>query len=254
VTADPHSEAIRSEFERTASVLTARTTGRYDDMNVVEFSRLVPGGTVLESGVGTGVFLSLFQDLAGLLIGVDLTEAMLAEARRHHPNLSLVAGDGRLLPIGSQTVDLATTAQTLHHVPDPLPFLKELRRVAREDGHVLVVDQVATERYEEALIMNRIEMIRDPSHAVSRSPSTLRSLLMTAGLQIVDERLVESRSTFESWMPAREFPADRIAKTREFIDRLGGESGMNFRREGDDLAFTRRRMIFLARRPPPSRP
>ena len=246
---DSHTKAIRAEFQRTAPQFSERTAGRFDDMDVVDFSRVKPGASVLEVGVGTGVFLSLFREIAGLRVGVDLTEAMLAEAHRRDLDIALVTGDGRRLPIRSKTIDLATTAQTLHHVPDPLPFIKELRRVTQKDGHVLVVDQVATERYEEALLMTRLEMIRDPSHAASRPPSTMRSLLMAAGLEIVDEKLVESRSTFDSWMPAREFPPDRIQETREFIDRLGPETGMDFRQEGDELAFTRRRLALLAHRP-----
>lgn len=250
MTRDPHSEAIRSEFRRTASVLSERTAGRYDDMDIVAFSRLTPGSSVLEVGVGTGVFLSLFGETAGLSIGVDLTDAMLERARERDPRLTLVLADGRRLPLASQSVDLATSAQTLHHVPDPLPFLTELRRVTREGGHVLVVDQVATERYEEALTMNSLETLRDPSHASSRSPSTMRALLLTAGLEIVDERTVSTRSSFDSWMPATEFPRDRIGSVLDFIDRLGAETGMDFRHEGGGLSFERRRMAILARRPP----
>jgi ubiquinone/menaquinone biosynthesis C-methylase UbiE len=248
VNRNSHTEAVRSEFTRTAPVVTQRTKRRFDDMNIVPFSRLRSGGSVLEAGVGTGVFLGLFEDVARLLVGVDVTEAMLVEARRSNPGLVLVGGDGRRLPLRSQTVDLATTAQTLHHVPEPLPFIEELRRVVRAEGFVLVVDQVATERYEETLLMNKLEAIRDPSHAASRSPSTMRSLILSAGLKIVDEKFVEERSTFESWMPPQEFPSDRIAETRSFIDRFGSETGMDFRKEGNELAFTRRRMAILARR------
>jgi hypothetical protein len=71
---------------------------------------------------------------------------------------------------------------------------------------------------------------------------------MSAGLEIVDERLDESRSTFEAWMPLREFPAQRIAETRDFIERFGAETGMDFHQEGDELGFTRRRIAILARR------
>jgi ubiquinone/menaquinone biosynthesis C-methylase UbiE len=248
VTTDSHTEAVRSEFGRTASFFTERTAGRFDALDVVPFSRLRSGASVLEVGVGTGVFLDLFEEVAGAAFGIDLTEAMLVEARRLHQELLLAAGDGHKLPLRSKSVDLASSAQTLHHVPDPLPFVRELRRVTRADGYVLVVDQVATERFEEALMMTQLETLRDPSHVTSRSPSAMRTMLMSAGLEIVDERLVESRESFNSWMRPTEFPADRIAKTREFIDRLGAETGMDFRMEGDDLTFARRRLALLARR------
>jgi SAM-dependent methyltransferase len=248
VNADSHSETIRSEFGRTAPVVTKRTAGRFDSTGAVEFSQLGTRRSVLEVGVGTGVFLSLFSEVAGLSIGIDLTEEMLHEARRNNAELVLAVGDGHRLPLRSKAVDLATSAQTLHHVPHPVPFIAELRRVTKDDGRVLIVDQVATERYEEALFMNKLETIRDPSHAASRSPSTMRSLLMSAGLNVVDERLVETRSTFESWMPPEEFPPERIRETRDFIDRFGSETGMEFREEDGDWTFKRERVLLLARR------
>jgi ubiquinone/menaquinone biosynthesis C-methylase UbiE len=250
VNADSHSETVRSEFGRTASVVTKRTAGRFDSTGAVEFSQLRNGDSVLEVGVGTGVFLSLFSEVAGLSIGVDLTEEMLHEARRNNVELVLAVGDGHRLPLRSKAVDLATSAQTLHHVPDPVPFIAELRRVTKDDGRVLIVDQVATERYEEALFMNKLETIRDPSHAASRSQSVMRSLMMTAGLEIVGEKVIESRSTFASWMPPEEFSDERIQAARDFIDRFGSETGMVFGEEDGELSFTRRRMMLLARRTP----
>jgi hypothetical protein len=124
----------------------------------------------------------------------------------------------------------------------------ELRRVVKEGGHVLVVDQVATERFEEVMFMTRLETIRDPSHAASRSPSDMRTLITAAGLDLVDEKIVESTSTFQSWMPEEQFPAERIEKTLKFIESFGAETGKEFRYEDGELVFTRRRMMLLAKR------
>ncbi len=45
-----------------------------------------------------------------------------------------------------------------------------------------------------------------------------------------------------------EFPQERIDATRDFVERFGSETGMDFERDGDDWVFTRRRIMLLARR------
>jgi len=244
-----HDATIRTEFDRAAAGFAQRTKGRFDHMDVVAFSRLAPGQTVVEVGAGTGNFLSLFRGVAELMVAVDLTPAMLEQARRHG-DLRLVAGDGRRLPLPSGSVDLVASAQALHHVHEPATVVKEMRRVARSGGRILLVDQVATERYEEALMMTELELARDPSHAMSRPPSAYRMMVRAAGLEIVDERVTESEQRLSSWMWPGEFPEERIAAVARLIEQIGPETGMGFERDGDDWVFVRRRLMLLAERRP----
>lgn len=225
-----------------------RTRGRFDHLKVVDFARLQGGETVVEVGAGTGNFLQLFGDVAARLIAVDLTPAMLFEARRRFPGMGHVVADGARLPFGSRAVELVASAQALHHIWEPLPILKEMRRVMREDGRVLIVDQVSTERYEEAVAMNKLETVRDPSHASARPPSALRTLLRVAGLHIISEHIAEGRERFSNWMWPGEFPDERIERVKRFIDTHGPATGMDFCRDGDDYVFTRRRIMLLAER------
>ena len=243
-----HTEVLRSEFERASENFSKRTKGRFDKLGVVDFSRVEDGSKVLEVGAGTGNFLQLFAGKAGQLLGVDLTPAMLHKAREAFPEMDLMVGDGARLPLSSRSIDLATAAQTLHHIWEPLPVLKELRRVTAENGRVLIVDQVGTERYEEVLAMNELDVMRDPSHASSRPPSALRTLMRVAGLRIVDERIVDVENRLSDWMPLAEFPKDRIEKVKRFIDEHGSATGMNFVQVGDDYTYNRRRMMILAER------
>ena len=242
-----HDATVRSEFDRAAAHFAERTKGRFDEMDPVAFSRAAEGDTVVEVGAGTGNFLALFAGVAGRRIAVDLTPAMLREARRHE-GLDLVAGDGRRLPLRSGSADLAASAQALHHVHDPTSVVREMRRVTKPGGRVLVVDQVATERYEEALMMTQLELARDPSHAMSRPPSAHRMIVRAAGLEIVDERVAESEQRLSSWMWPGEFPEERIRAVSDLIEKIGPETGMGFQRDGDDWVFVRRRLMLLAER------
>ncbi|MGH2694673.1 MAG: class I SAM-dependent methyltransferase [Actinomycetota bacterium] len=236
---------IRSEFERAAGTFAERTAGRFDDMDVPRFSRVQPGELVLEVGVGTGNFLSLFSHMTDRLLGVDVTLGMLRQARVHHSGLALAVADGARLPFASRSIDVVASAQMLHHVRGPLPVLKEMRRVG---GRVLLVDQVATENYEQTVVRNALEVLRDPSHAASRPASAYRVLLQAAGLTPVDERIWEGPQRLSQWMWPGEFPDERIEAVRAFIEEHGRETGMGFERDGDDWIFTRRRIMLLAER------
>jgi ubiquinone/menaquinone biosynthesis C-methylase UbiE len=248
---DGDSEGVVEEFTRVAEGFAQRTKGRFERLDAVAFSHAAPGDVVVEVGAGTGHFLSLFEDVAGALIAVDVTRAMLEHARKDHPEVVPVLGDGTRLPLRSSSVDLVTSAQMLHHVPRPLPILNEMRRVAAPSGSVLIVDQVAPERFEEAIAMTELETIRDPSHAVSRPPSSFRVLVQAAGLEVAEERIVESRSRFSAWMWPGEFPEARIEQVRSFIKQRGRETGMDFEPDGEDYLFTRRRIMLRATKPDP---
>jgi ubiquinone/menaquinone biosynthesis C-methylase UbiE len=236
---------LRTEFSRAAHGFSTRTKGRFDDMDVAAFARFQPGETVIEVGAGTGNFLSLFKG-ASRLVGIDVVPEMLVQFRVDHAGLLAVAGDGRRLPLPSDSVDLVTSAQMLHHVHEPLPILKEMKRVMRSSGRILVVDQIAPERFEEAIAMNELDLLRDPSHASSRPRSAFRVLFNLAGLTIVDEQYWEGLQRISQWMWTGEFPEERIQRVREFIERRGDQTGMDWRPVGDDYVYTRRRIMLLA--------
>jgi ubiquinone/menaquinone biosynthesis C-methylase UbiE len=243
-----HVELLRSEFDRAAATFDARTAGRFDHLDVASFSRVAPGAAVLEVGAGTGGFLSLFDGIAAIQIGVDLSPGMLSEMQRTKPHLAPVLADGAHLPIGSATIDLVASAQMFHHVHQPGPILKEMRRVTRPEGHALVLDQAAPESVEQIEMMHKLEVLRDPSHAATRPPSALRIMAQAAGFEIVDEKLASSEQRLSTWMWPGEFPDDRIEAVRAFITTHGADTGMGFESDGDDWVFERRRMMLLLRR------
>jgi SAM-dependent methyltransferase len=243
---DAHLAALKDEFQRASTLFNERTRGRFDDLGVIEFSRLGGGETVVEVGAGAGNFLSLFRGHAARLIGIDIVEAMLRKGVEDAPDLAAVVGDAYRLPLRSHSVDLVASAQALHHIHRPVPVLDEMRRVMGPGGRALLVDQVSTESFEETAMRHELEIVRDPSHAATRPPSALRIMVRAAGFEIVDERIVEAEQRLSKWMWPGEFPPERIERVRSFIEQNGAETGMDFRSDGDDWAFTRRRMMILA--------
>ena len=242
-------EVVQQEFKRASATFAERTAGRFDHMDVVGFSRVTPGSSVAEVGAGTGNFLALFDKIASRQIAIDVTPAMLRQAVSRHPHLVSIVADGARLPLRSRSIDLVTSAQTLHHIHAPIPVIREMRRIVAPGGRVLIVDQVAPERVEESQMMNQLDHLRDPSHAACRPPSAFRIMVTAAGLEIEDEAVHDSQDTLSNWMPPEEFPAERIEAVHRFVAEHGKETGMAFERTGDDWTYTRRRIMVLAARP-----
>jgi SAM-dependent methyltransferase len=97
--------------------------------------------TVADVGCGNGAYLAELASRGhtGRVLGVDLSDGMLRAARRRVPRAGLVAGDAAALPARDGACDLALAPHMLYHVPDPRAAVRELRRITRAGGHVLIV-------------------------------------------------------------------------------------------------------------------
>lgn len=97
------------------------------------------GDRVLDAGCGTGRALPPLRSAvgpSGLVLGADLTPAMLEAAVRAGRDRDgrLVLTDVAALPLGSRSLDAVFAAGLIAHLPDPAGNLRELARVVRPSG------------------------------------------------------------------------------------------------------------------------
>lgn len=103
------------------------------------------GGEVLEVGVGTGLNLEHYP--AGVHVtGIDVSPRMLARARERADaspaTVELEVADVEALPFDDDRFDVATATCVFCSVADPVQGLRELGRVVRPDGRVLLLEHV----------------------------------------------------------------------------------------------------------------
>ena len=103
----------------------------------------VRGARALDFGCGTGRSTRFLRELAFEVIGVDVSEIMLGQARARDPHgdYRLVA-DGSLAGLGTGTVDLILAAFTFDNIPtdqQKTSALRELRRLLAPVGRLVVV-------------------------------------------------------------------------------------------------------------------
>ena len=97
------------------------------------------GERVLEVGCGTGHWTKWFREGLGMrVVGLDLSEGMLAVARRRLPEVPFVRGDGRDLPFRGESFDAVVAITVLEFVPEPRRVLDEMWRCVRPGGRMVV--------------------------------------------------------------------------------------------------------------------
>lgn len=104
-------------------------------------------GRVLEVGSGTGFFLlNLWQcgwveEAHATDISTGMLRACAEHARRIGCDLRVREADAERLPYGDGEFDLVVCHAVLHHLPDPAEGLREMARVLRPGGSVLVAGE-----------------------------------------------------------------------------------------------------------------
>jgi len=99
-----------------------------------------PQVRVLDAACGTGRHAQFLDSLGCKCVGVDQSKEMLKIAKSKLPNNRFELGSLERLPFEDDEFDLATVSLALCHLSEPTSALKELARVVRPDGTVLVTD------------------------------------------------------------------------------------------------------------------
>lgn len=110
----------------------------------IESLEIEPGAKVLEVGVGTGVSLEAYpEDIE--VIGIDLSESMLNEAvqmiaRKQWLHIHVRAMNAEQLEFDDSSFDVVTSFHTISVVSDPDAMMRELVRVCKPGGRLLLIN------------------------------------------------------------------------------------------------------------------
>ncbi|MCA9204494.1 MAG: methyltransferase domain-containing protein [Planctomycetales bacterium] len=111
---------------------------------------IAPGAKILEVGVGTGSSLPAYPPHADVT-GIDLSEEMLNLARKKleelgRTNINLQVGDALSLDFPDGTFDYVMAFHVVSVVPDHERLLREMVRVAKPDGTLIIINHFKSER------------------------------------------------------------------------------------------------------------
>jgi ubiquinone/menaquinone biosynthesis C-methylase UbiE len=135
---------------------------------LIDTADIGPEDEVLDVACGPGIVACEVAKVARHVTGIDLTPAMIAQARARQKSLGLsnltwTIGDAQPLPLPDASFSRIVTRYAFHHFADPAGVFAEMVRVCRPGGRVSVAD-VFTTTPAQADAYDRLEKFRDPSH------------------------------------------------------------------------------------------
>ena len=160
----------------------------YDDTREYLASLYPQRGSLVEVGCGTGFLLKKFHDDGWDVLGVE-PDVGLCEfvQRRHKLKASPTTLEAATLP--DDSADVIVMLHVIEHVPDPLATLREVWRVLRPGGHLVI----ETPRYDTvafAIFGRRERSISCDGHIYFFTTKTLRRLCEKAGFSVRQSRAV----------------------------------------------------------------
>lgn len=141
---------VQAFFERVATDWDTMRLAYYDERvieKMAEVAGIAEGSEIADVGTGTGFVAAGLAPRVKRVIGIDNASAMLRVAHENLDylgvsNAELLVGDLAGLPLADNSVDAAFANMVLHHAVDPVAMVKEMARIVRPGGTIVLTDEV----------------------------------------------------------------------------------------------------------------
>ena len=133
-------DEVAARYDLTNTVLSLAQDRRWRRA-VRDALALLPGERVLDLAAGTATSSAALATTGAHVVGCDFSLGMLQVGRRaDHPGVQLVAGDALRLPFADGVFDAVTISFGLRNTADPDLALREMLRVVRPGGRLVVCE------------------------------------------------------------------------------------------------------------------
>jgi demethylmenaquinone methyltransferase / 2-methoxy-6-polyprenyl-1,4-benzoquinol methylase len=132
-------DAVARRYDLTNDVLSLGQV-RHWRREVLRTVAPRPGDRVLDLAAGTGTSSEPFEAAGALVVPCDFSLGMLREGKRARPGMRFTAGDATRLPFADGTFAAVTISFGLRNVVDPDAALREVARVTRSGGRLVVCE------------------------------------------------------------------------------------------------------------------
>jgi SAM-dependent methyltransferase len=196
---------------------------------------------VLDIGSGPGHTALLFATRAREVVAADPTEAMLDQGRRLAAerglsNLCFERTRAESLPFPDASFDRVTSRQSAHHYGDVRSALREVASVLKPAGQFLLIDTFSPEDDEQDDFLNRIELLRDPTHVRDYRVSEWRTMFAEVGFELADLEAWDIPLEFDDWVERSRTPETDVAQLRRcfaqaskrVLERFAVDAGCNW--------------------------
>lgn len=251
---DSQKAQVQAQFGQSAQdyVTSAGHAGGEDLERLVAWGRRRGALRVLDVATGGGHTALAFAGFTPAVVAIDLTPPMLEAARgfvrgKGAVNVRFLASDVEALPFRDASFGVVTCRIAAHHFPAILPALREVARVLRPGGSLLLQDILGHDDRELAAFILEVEKRRDPSHVRSLPQREWAAFLKAAGMTVIDEGMVSKVRKWEEWTERMRMSPEAKADLERFVLAAPARcrEGFGFRIEQGRIESFTDRMILL---------
>ncbi|MBI4908351.1 MAG: methyltransferase domain-containing protein [Acidobacteria bacterium] len=181
-----HGERILDQFTRQAVPFATAPAIRNEQAldRIVTIVNSAPTDTVLDVACGPGLLVCAFAPRVQHVTGIDITPAMLDQARqlqqqRALTNITWCHGNVESLPFPDAHFTIVASRFAIHHMQNPMRVIEEMHRVCTPGGQIVIADSAPAANRADAF--NQLERLRDPSHVRAFPMKELSQMIRAAG-------------------------------------------------------------------------
>ncbi|MCX9010539.1 MAG: methyltransferase domain-containing protein [Candidatus Methanoperedens sp.] len=158
---------------------------------VVDFTGARNGARILDVGTGTGKQAFAFAKRGYNVTGIDLSEAMLKVAvkKNKYGNVKFIVADAAHLPFKDSSFDVSSVSFALHDMLLPIreKALKEMVRVTRREGMIVVVDYALPENKIGRFLIYHFIKLYEGKYYMEFIKSDFEALLGESGIELTEK-------------------------------------------------------------------
>jgi ubiquinone/menaquinone biosynthesis C-methylase UbiE len=223
---DAQARRVQAQFGASAAAyVTSPLHAAGEDLD-----RLVAWGAarrperVLDVATGGGHTALAFAGVAPRVVACDLAEPMLAAARAHvhgrgARHVEFVAGDAGVLPFRDESFDVVTCRTAAHHFGDVAAAVRQIHRVLRPGGSLLLQDILGHDDAEAAAFILEVEKRRDPSHVRSYRAAEWKAFFRAAGLTVIEDAVIWKLREWPEWTGRMRMTAEALRDLEALVRR-----------------------------------
>jgi ubiquinone/menaquinone biosynthesis C-methylase UbiE len=182
--------------------------------------------SILDVGAGGGDFIAVLREVfpETQITGVDPDIESLQEATKKYPDVSFTEMSAEKLEFTDNTFDLASISMALHHLPDIQGALKEMQRVVKPGGWI-IVNELFSDNLNQAQevhkmlhhFRSKIDRLKGINHNETFEKEQILQMVKSSGIQI---QLYFENNTDTNLIAGEGELENRIDKMKQHLDKI----------------------------------